>query len=367
MATTLNLFFDPVSEKTLANCSNCLQILAEMTEFLTDNARIMIGDQPGDQKLTEWVKADTENRFFQVIYANQIILTYDGNFNVDDEYCNIFENAFAGLEPCDLTRAQFTVEATDKTTNPVSFGTGEFAFTLQASEPPEVESNLISGLVFCGVPTCPATEAEIQANTTASPNFNPFGKITVTTNCRSARVSCFVEKTNQCKDCDGENDEFCQRFTYNVEVQDECNNEVLNSVDFFVLGTSLCLPTIDPCIEVGTKTPIETTQAVIDENILKLKNETKDSCGRMIDSDKVQVEWRSSLLCNRCCRGEFLNRVTYEVTATPSALNPVTGDLIDCRSITESIVQEVRVFDPSWEKYFPSLCPCECQSNEQPI
>lgn len=374
MSSTINVELSPSAELQVNNCTDCDQLKTQLEQFVQENAKMKVGnDEP--YPLTVWVD-EIEGRNFVLKYEDTAFANYENStFTFLDNACDVFVGAFSGFPfPCTETSSRFSITASDP--DPPQESTATIAVLIATSEPPDVQSNLKSGLVFCEIVSCSATE-EIPRDTTKQID-TPFGSITVTTNCRSAQVSCSVQDTSLCEDCDGdeiscddENDELCRKYTYRVMVQDGCDdNEVIETVDFFVLGKALCLPAINPCIEVGTKTPIETTQAIIDENVLKLKNETKDSCGRLVDAAKVQVFWNQSPLCSRCCRAEVLNEITYTVIATPSALD-FLGNLRECTEITsEPLVQEVRVFDPSWEKYFPSLCPCECQraqSNETPI
>lgn len=159
----------------------------------------------------------------------------------------------------------------------------------------------------------------------------------------------------QCVDCDGKEvscnsaSATCQYWVRSFVAVDQCGqrSDVAPLTVYAVVVGGPCFQCPPDRLDLSTRgspKALLLSLAAQDQQSI-LDNGIKDGCGRALTPEQVCITFRDKVLCDRCCRRERSVERTWSVHDK------------QCNR-TATCVQQLRVTNPCWQKYFPGGGDC---------
>jgi len=232
--------------------------------------------------------------------------------------------------------------------------------------PPKVTMppDLVGAGGLCALPTLNTTFPPLVGPTRALLDLGSgVATVEVTSACGTWLPSV-GSLPDQLRDCNGatvtdRSKASCERWAVLLTIpadQDSCfpaaNGGGQQLIDVVVGGPCFTCPA-DEC-DIESRNIKQALDAAAKRGIAAIKAAgVRNGCGRVLRANQFAISFRDKRAGDRCCRGEVVVQRTWTVRDTQCG-------------VEASCVQRLRVFNPCWQKYFPSTCELSCDPEDRP-
>jgi len=335
-----------------ASCNDTPTVLEQLVSDIKTNA-VVTTDQP--QTIDEWLM----NAFtvFTILIGKDVI--YQEGFQGVQQNCALFQQALGGPPPrCEQAIFNIRIVLTDASIVPPLNAISAPIVRALSLAPPRITMppDLTGEKGLCALPPPNTTFPALTGPTTALLDLGSgVATVQITSACGTWLPLLGVSATDA-RDCAGnvitgeQSDAACQRYEILLTLpsQDCAGANAAGSqlIDVVVGGPCFQCPADECALE--SRDVKEALDAAVKRGCRSIKRAgVRNGCGRKLNQSEYSIAYADKRVCDRCCRGEVVVERTWTVQDK------------QC-DVSASCVQQLRVVNPCWQKYFPSTCECLC-------